>query len=384
MGKWLAGLTGLAVCASVHADSWAPPSRETYTSADGTARVVVTPRGIDGQLEYFSDKVDGKEPAGQAAGAQSRPVAELYLQQNGRWTFARKFDLVNDVAPVKALVAPGGKYLVTFDNWHSAGFGPDVVVIYDGNGRTMRSLALKDLLPPAYIAHLPRSVSSLWWRQDERILSDGETLEIHVIAPARHSSSKNKDFVPRRIRLADGVVLPGGAEWDKALSKVKALEVERQSRWDALRVERAKPLLPPQGTTSNDAWRAYMVELRDRLDDATGKVYSGAVYQPGAFLGDADSVLSDLLEYEDGESLFGDRFLIVAPDTHALAVLLADHLSKRPRNAMRGARIAFAGTQADRDVVNAVGHAGAEIEWIDTETPYPGQTLPPEIPEWFD
>ena len=55
----------LAGTCLANADSWLPPSVETFTSADGRARVVITPRPIGGALPYFEDKVAGKEPAGQ-------------------------------------------------------------------------------------------------------------------------------------------------------------------------------------------------------------------------------------------------------------------------------------------------------------------------------
>jgi hypothetical protein len=43
------------------------------------------------------------------------------------------------VAPVSALVSEDGAYLITFDNWHSMGYGDDVVVLYRTDGTLIHS-----------------------------------------------------------------------------------------------------------------------------------------------------------------------------------------------------------------------------------------------------
>ena len=143
-------LLGLLLsCGTASADSWAPPSERQYVSADGAARVTITPRALAGALPYFKDKVSGKELAGQREGsAQTPAMAVLEVRDpDGHWLTAWKRPLVNDVGPVRALVANGGHYLVTFDNWHAVGVGDSVVVIYDAQGGLVRKMALSDFLP---------------------------------------------------------------------------------------------------------------------------------------------------------------------------------------------------------------------------------------------
>jgi hypothetical protein len=70
--------------------------------------------------------------------------------------------LKNPVAPVDALVSNAG-YLITFDNWHNAGYG-QVVAIYGPRGAVIATYELERLYPPERLAQISTSVSSRWWR----------------------------------------------------------------------------------------------------------------------------------------------------------------------------------------------------------------------------
>lgn len=371
---------------TTNADSWLPPMPETFVSADGQARVTITPRPIGGALPYFEDKVAGKEPAGQRPdNGQRSPVAALERRQDGKWRQVWKLPLVNDVGPVNALVANGGRYLVTFDNWHSAGYGPDAVVIYDGEGRLVRKFALEDFLPEAYVAQLPRSVSSLWWGGDHALANDDETLLLHVVEPTEENESSDRPrTVPLRIRLADGQVLPpAGAEWERAMAVVNALDAKRQERWRQARELRATPLPTPDGGNA-DAWRDYLAELRDRLSDSTGHPHAGLVLPAAGAGGDADSITEMLDGFVEFRELYGDHFVFVSPSSPRLAELLGGHLAAMQPGSMRGARIAFVGSQEDGEKVNAAAAgSGAEILLIDKSVPFPPGSLPQAPPEWF-
>ena len=82
-------------------------------------------------------------------------------RETGRVLWAQP--LSNAVAPVEALVSDTGRYVVTFDNWHSLGYGPNVVVIYGAEGQLLRSFSLEDLLSEAELRLVFRTVSSRWW-----------------------------------------------------------------------------------------------------------------------------------------------------------------------------------------------------------------------------
>ena len=275
-------LTVLLVSSRVlttRADSWAPPSTETYVSANGNSRAIIVPRALAGALRYFEDKVEGVEPAGQATGAP----ALLWVRP-----------LVNDVGPTSALVADDGSHLVTFDNWHSAGYGDDVVVIYDGRGQLVRKLSLDQVLPPAYVHHVPRSVSSRWWsRGDHRLVESDAFVELQVAEPGSSIADEGTP-VPVRIRLADGAVLPAtGPIWEAALAKAQAMEAHRMSEWEALRRLRATPLAAPTSRDTRE-WRRYLFEIRDRIEDdhddarLGGMVLAAKGQEPGFH--DADDI----------------------------------------------------------------------------------------------
>jgi hypothetical protein len=71
--------TAVALIAAVRlgADSWALPEVETFHSADRRWRLVVTPKRLKGQYEFFSDKVAGRPDAGAAAAKAGMPEAAL-------------------------------------------------------------------------------------------------------------------------------------------------------------------------------------------------------------------------------------------------------------------------------------------------------------------
>jgi hypothetical protein len=54
-------------------------------------------------------------------------------------------------------------YLITFDNWHNAGYGK-VVAIYDSSGKLIRAITLEELYSREQLSNIPVSVSSRWWR----------------------------------------------------------------------------------------------------------------------------------------------------------------------------------------------------------------------------
>ena len=99
--------------------------------------------------------------AGAAKGRYGR--AELYQRQPDRsYKLIADIELANPVAPVEALLSNSGA-LITFDNWHNAGYGK-VVTIYTARGNRLAAKELKDLYSGETIEAVPTSVSSRWWR----------------------------------------------------------------------------------------------------------------------------------------------------------------------------------------------------------------------------
>jgi hypothetical protein len=170
------------VAATCVADSWRLPETETVYSKNRQFAVSIIPKQLAGQLEYFQDKVEGRSDAGAAEGVASNwPRALFYsADPNHQLNLVTEFKLVNEVAPVTALVSNDGQYLATFDNWHSRGYGSDTVVIYRTDGSLVRSLSLEDVLTAKDIAVLPRSVSSIQWGAQHYIDEDRHLLVLRI------------------------------------------------------------------------------------------------------------------------------------------------------------------------------------------------------------
>jgi hypothetical protein len=195
-------------------------------------RATLVPRALSSNYDYFKDKVDGISPAGQDSGSSiDRPFEKVSRRDSsGRWTPLWQGSLVNDVAPVDALVANGGKYLITFDNWHHKGYGPDAVVIYDRRGRVIRTITLLDLLPQSFIDTLNTTVSSIHWGRGYFLTDNDETLILRVTEPSFHFGDHNGLTVSVRIRLADGAITPAaGRAWERALRKSKVVRAQQEA-----------------------------------------------------------------------------------------------------------------------------------------------------------
>ncbi len=222
LGSGLACLLAI-LAGGVLADTWPPPTVKYYYSADGDMRLTVVPRGIRSPWAYFQDRTDGRENAGQAENGEmiARGVLEGRAGPDS-WEKVWASTLVNDVSPVSAMVAPDGRYVVTFDNWHSVGRGQHVVVIYDSQGRLIRSLSLSDIVPVEWIRALPHSVSSTAWAGEHRFR--GEQLILQVLIPSKDALSGDVEFVDVALQLGTGPASPVDQDaWISALEEVEAV-----------------------------------------------------------------------------------------------------------------------------------------------------------------
>lgn len=272
MKKFLLGigvLFSILLVTSALADSWSPPSVQTYASADGTWKLTIYPRGLTSQLDYFQDKVDGKSSAGGIPGdSQKSPIGHMERKQDGRWHTVWKAPLANDVAPVDALVSNDGAS-VTFDNWHGVGWGDDAVVFYAADGRQVRKFGLSAFLPDFYIDALPHSVSSIHWRGEPRIAEGERHLVIPVVVPTAHGQdayTKDQRHVDVRFMLSDGSLVPTtGNAWADAIDSAKKADARRRQ---LLAEERERFISPLAAPLDGDirAWHGYLVDAYFRLD----------------------------------------------------------------------------------------------------------------------
>lgn len=226
----------LAAPGMVFADKWMLPTTKTFLSADKSKRLTVYPRDLSNQRNYFSDKVEGKDLAGQHPdSSKTNATATLESRsRNGQWILLWQRALANEVSPVNALVADSGEHIVTFDNWHQRGLGEHVIVIYGSEGRLIHSLSLGDFLPEAYVATLPRSVSSLWWGEAHHFDAPQKNVVLRVAEPFEHGSEDDFDedanFTEIPVSLANGnVTMPTGQAWEALLSRAE----QSKARMDA-------------------------------------------------------------------------------------------------------------------------------------------------------
>ncbi len=170
---WIAAT--LLICALPSpSDKWPLPQMKRFYSPNRQYLFRVDPRKLEGQLEYFEDKAAGRENPGAVKGVKDNYCkGTLFkLDPNGKQTLLWSRRLENEVAPVSGLVADSGQFVVTFDNWHSMGYGNDVVVIYGADGVMIKKFALEDILSQEELQRLDRSVSSRRWGSGHRIEGD--------------------------------------------------------------------------------------------------------------------------------------------------------------------------------------------------------------------
>lgn len=378
----LLAFVGLLLAAAfVSADSWGPPETQVSLSANGQFRVAVVPRPLDGALPFFRDKVDGVEPAGQRSGeTQTSAVGRVEERgARGTWRLLWQKPLVNDVGPRSVLLTNDASFLVTFDNWHSAGYGDDVVAIYDRQGELVRKLSLEQVLPQAYVSHLPRSVSSRWWGGKHSLVDDDRAVELQVALPGEGFRGRAA-YVPVRIRLDDGSVIPpDGAVWKHAMAKATMLESQRLAAWEELKQLRAKPLSVPLSWETRQ-WRHYMFELRDRIAAEDERMGGMILPAPGVDPGvhDAYDISDWFIGYEDDEPYSIRSLIFASPTSDKLAALLVSSFMARAEGSMKNAHVVFVGTPEEgRRVISAAKKSGAKITLVDRNGFFlPGKPLP--------
>ncbi|UXE67249.1 MAG: hypothetical protein KA713_01190 [Chryseotalea sp. WA131a] len=172
-------LTSILIFGSfiVMADSWAPPKTKDYYNEDRTYFVRIVPRTVPEKFWKWMNAKPRQKDRFSPADATIIPChAIMYKKTKNGDSLVWKKKLINQTAPVSAFVSNNAGYLVTFDNWHSMGYGVDVMVYYDNQGDLIKRHMLEDI-SPFPINTYSMSVSSIWWRCDTKFL-DNNRLEI--------------------------------------------------------------------------------------------------------------------------------------------------------------------------------------------------------------
>ncbi|MGQ0659336.1 hypothetical protein [Sphingosinicella sp.] len=240
------------------ADSWVAPRVTTYYSPSRAVRLIVTPHFPTDNPPYVN------RPRGPSAPDRARAVLQR-RDSRGRWVAWWQGPLVNEVAPVDALVADSGRYFVAFDDWGDTGNGPNVVVIYGDDGRVIRALSLTDLVPRDYIEALMRSSFSIWWTGGgHRISEDGERLLVSMGIPSAEQILSPTDHFALAVSLATGAPDRSGSEWDRAMTAAAAATNAQRERHADQLAFMTEPLRVPH-SSDRGAWDAYLHEAFKRL-----------------------------------------------------------------------------------------------------------------------
>lgn len=347
------------------ADSWTLPTERTYLSENDCSRLTVTPRNIEDQLSYFRDSIEGRQLNG--IGPRGRLETR---DPSGRWSIAWEADFVNRVAPVNAIVTDSGDFVVTFNNWHSVGYGDDVVVIYGDGGELVRSFALADFLSEDYQTALPRSVSSMWWGGAHQFSVDQAQLILKIVVPADENLQNEPQYIDLFINLADGsIVIPRRADWQEAERIATEIANQRtqagREREDAFR----RPLIGP-ADGAMPAWHSYLREAFDRLDpDWPNSVGWTTIFFPEAHerfersVGWARERLS--------EELFpGAAFIFGSPSQEALTRAMLQLAGEQASGSLNGYRVYVAANdQHSPSIEAALEHTGADYIQVDPAQP---------------
>lgn len=358
---------------AVRADSWAPPEVQVIEAEGGNFRLTITPPPMAGALEYFREEAQASLEGRSLE--RTAPIGLLERRRPNGWEPVWAEPLVNKISPVSAIVAPDGQYVVTFDNWHSVGFGRDAIAIYDATGRLVRALAVTDLVSEDYFETLPRSVSSVSWQKQPARIEGGE-LKLLIRYPG---SRESMGELPFSIRLADGVVtlppddLLAEAE-DASLAIRRAREKAEADRQAYLRA----PLSAPDGCDTAE-WHGYLIEAFYRLTPTylDSPYPTETVLFPTGHTKNEDSI--NWLIENVVDAWEGDDLAIAAPCDAPLLVQALERALAARESAMDGMTFYIVGSGELRDRVAAlVEAAGAELVYLDTAQSIPQR--PERIP----
>ena len=273
---------------------------------------------------------------------------------------------MNDVSPVDALVTRSAKYVVTFDNWHSAGYGDDVIVIYGQTGNVVRSMGLKDLLPTTYIEALPHTVSSIWWSGDHRFSNDEKRLILQVVVPSEDEKRSGPRYVELEVDLASGrPIEPSSVAWSAALRTANevfaANAAAERKRLDAHNA----PLHAPASNTERD-WFDYLIDAYFRLDPDHDSGYPKRTFLRAPTAKDYKIsegwVRESLLEDHQP----GDVIMFASASDEQLEKIMLDMSKKVATGSLSGVRIYLAGSQqVENRICSSLRLSGATCIHLD-------------------
>lgn len=314
-------LLAIGAFASAYADSWLLPKKEKYYSPNKKYYLEVTPKKLESQLQYFKDKVEGRENAGASKGVKENRAKGVFYARRADGGYSKKweFPLLNEVSPVSAVVSSSGAYIVTFDNWHSVGYGEDVVVIYRSNGDLIKKFGLEDLLTEGDIETLRHSVSSRQWGGEHYIDDANGLLILKVVSNGKTSGDDDVKYHELKIELATGRPLESKRDLFRQLRLFGSVEAGT-----ALESSDASPSKPTCATPEQSFDAPEAVSIPSELFYAKAKERPLPPYPAIAIAARVQStVVVELLVSKDGDVicariLSGHPLLRATAETAAL------------------------------------------------------------------
>lgn len=366
---------GLLTPATVQADSWLEPHVETFASPNGQFRLTVTPGAISSALAYYEDKVQGREPAGQAGNGPMAATGKLEQRQSdGSWVTVWDKPLVNEVRPVSAIVSDDGRHVATFDNWYSTGFGENVVVLYGADGSLVRSFALSDVVPAYFVDAFPRSVSSLHWRVDGSHF-EGSWLRVSAAEPGHDFAEQSRAILWIQIDANSGTPQPINPERMTRLRDVVCgAHLRAVASFNEYLVRERTGLSAPESPDSR-AWTAYLEQATRRLFPVSEQDFSDPFAgDPIYLLNPGDYMYRDYLDgFRDAledHSLRGGRLVLGAPSQDALVAEIQRSARRIPAGSLTDRQLyIFADNMHWPAIHAALIPTGATLHQIDIEQP---------------
>lgn len=101
-----------------------------------------------------------------------------FIAESKEYRLIRELSLVNPVRPVDVLISDDGRYLVTFDDYYTVGYGENVIVVYDLKEGSTTPIRLEAFLSMAQIDDFEKTASSLPWRGSVDFMTDQRTVYI--------------------------------------------------------------------------------------------------------------------------------------------------------------------------------------------------------------
>ena len=148
-----------------HADFWLPPTCTDYYSPDSSVYIHVVPACV---TLFKKNKLKHLDSCSGDCIVPKPCKATIYKHIGNDLLYS--FTLKNLFAPQKVFINNNGTYIITINDWGSAGTGDNVLVIYK-NGNLKKNFSLLEI-SPIKIDNYYTTVSSIWWFAKLEFLND--------------------------------------------------------------------------------------------------------------------------------------------------------------------------------------------------------------------